>query len=297
MKLLLCSIALNASLFASAEDARALLSKARDAYNANRERDRHWNWTTTTHRSIVSASGRELEHLPAVTVESPIQTDGKRCNAVLAWGDGREPYLAGAAADDRCRVEQEIRELLNERSILESARVRVRSRSPRSIVLAVSRDPAAMFSPDRFARCTASVEGTIQLDPVSYYPTIFDLEVTGSGCEQQVPVVNHYDGPQVSTAVSTFRRGAHVLWEYVLQKDKSGDATRDYWICVRRHSVRPLSDDARVLLVWGRRFEMTSTGHSRRIVIDAESKAAELTTDITITFEPVETEKKDKKDK
>ena len=75
----------------AAQDATALLAKARTAFIENHERERFWNWTTISMRSIVDKNGAQLEELPSVTIDSPIRSDGKRCNAVLAWGDGVEP--------------------------------------------------------------------------------------------------------------------------------------------------------------------------------------------------------------
>jgi hypothetical protein len=275
---------LSASTFVAAEDAHALLAKARTALLQNRERERFWAWSTTTTRRITSRDGRVIEEIPSVTVESPIRSDGRRCNAVLAWGDGREPYLANAAADARCTVEQETRDLVNEDSILASAHVRVRSRSRTAIVLSFDRDPSLIDSQDPGRRCLASLRGAIEVDPVSFFPRVIDLEVAGHGCEQLVPVVNHYDEQPVRSAMSTFRKGATARWEYQLQKDKAGNAGRDYWICVRRHSVRPLPDYARVLIVWGRRFELTSFEKNRLAVIDATTTASELSADVVLKF-------------
>ena len=284
MRLVAAVFVFLATACAAGDDARALLERAHAAFVENRGHARSWNWTSVTSRTIIDANGRLLEKLPGVTVESPIRSDGKRCNAVLAWGDGREPYLATASADERCAVEEEIRELLNEESILRSARVKLRSRSRTAIVLSVSTDHEAMMSRDLFARCTASVEGTLRLDPETFFPILFDLRIAGKGCEQQFPVVNHYDAVPVVTAMSTFQKGATVRWEYALQKDKGGNAARDYWICVRRHSVRPLTDQARVLIVWGRRFPLRSFGRGRRVTIDADTTASELAAEVTLKF-------------
>ncbi len=284
MKTLAIWIALAASASGASGDAREILSKARDAFLDNRERERFWNWTTTTTRSIENYAGRPIEQLPSVTVESPIRSDGRRCNAVLAWGDGREPYLANATADERCKVEAEVHELLNEASILDSARVKVHSQSRDETVLAVSIDKPALLSRDPFRRCTASLEGKIVLDAASSFPKLFDLQLVDSGCEQIVGVVNHYDDRPITSAMSTFRKGAVVRWEYQLQRDKSGHRERDCWICVRRHSARPLLEQARSLIIWGRPFELKSFGRGRRIVIDASTSASELAADVILKF-------------
>src|SRR5277367_4695603 len=89
-------------LFASAaraEDAAALLAKARAAFVENQSQERYWIWTITTTRAILDKNGNTVERIPSVTIESPIRSDGKRCNAVVAWGDGVEPYLKNASAD------------------------------------------------------------------------------------------------------------------------------------------------------------------------------------------------------
>src|SRR5579871_1140183 len=96
------------STVATAQDAAALLAKAREAFTANREQQRYWIWTSTTTRSMLDKLGNVIETIPSVTVESPIRADGKRCTAVLAWGDGLEPYLANASAEERCKVQEEV---------------------------------------------------------------------------------------------------------------------------------------------------------------------------------------------
>src|SRR4051794_13395049 len=105
-QLVVCLLLLTMALAAD-QDASAILAKSRIAFIENPDRDRHWTWISTSTRSITDKTGNILESLPTITVESPIRSDGKRCNAVLGWSDGREPYLATADADTRCTVEQE----------------------------------------------------------------------------------------------------------------------------------------------------------------------------------------------
>src|SRR5580700_8507603 len=116
-----------------AQDAASLLAKARAAFVENRDRERFWNWTTVTNRSIIDKTGTEFEKLPSVTIESPIRDDGKRCNAVMAWGDGTEPYLANASAEERCAVEKETPEMFQMEAFLESRQAKIESRSPTAI--------------------------------------------------------------------------------------------------------------------------------------------------------------------
>ena len=104
------------------KDATAILANARTAFLENRQRERFWTWTTISDRSITDKAGTVLKKLPQVTIESPIRSDGKRCNAVLAWGDGVEPYLANASADERCKVEKESPETFTIAAFLKAGR-------------------------------------------------------------------------------------------------------------------------------------------------------------------------------
>lgn len=276
------------SLFActaiAADDAHALLAKARAAYLENRGRARYWNWTSNTTRTIFDKDGIVLLQLPSVTVESPIRSDGKRCNAVLAWGDGQKPYLADAGADERCTVEQETPDVFHEELLLETRQVKVQSRSANGITLRIHKDPLAMKSEDPLRRCAAAIEGTVQLDPTSFYPMALDLAVAGPECEQRVGAVNHYDGVPIGSAVSTLRKGATIKRDYELQHDKNGNAAKDYWICVRSHSLRPLRENAQNLIVWGRRFDLERVEKGRKIAVDASTTASELAAETTLKF-------------
>lgn len=102
-RLLVSAVFLSA---AAGQDAGGLLAKAHTAFIENSAHARYWNWTVVSTRTVIGKDGKVLEELPSVTVESPIRSDGKRCNAVLAWGDGREAYLANASAEERCAVKK-----------------------------------------------------------------------------------------------------------------------------------------------------------------------------------------------
>jgi hypothetical protein len=283
MKLAAATAILAANALLAADDAHALLAKARAAYLENHERERYWNWTTITTRQVLSKDGHVLDEIPAVTVESPIRSDGKRCNAVLAWGDGREPYLANASADERCQVEKETQEMFRAETLLETAQVRVRSRSASGIVLAVRPDPELAKSSDPYRQCAGAIEGVIELDRATFFPRMFDLAVAGPGCEQVMGATNHYDDHVVIAARSTLRKGATLRRVYELQHDKSGNASKDYWILVQARSVRPLRNDGLNLIVWSRRFELHPE-KDRRIVVEARTTASELASDVTVKF-------------
>jgi hypothetical protein len=155
---LLLSAAAGAQNVAKSRDAAALLAKARVAFMENQKRERYWNWTAVENRSILDKNGKVIENIPSVTVDSPIRSDGRRCNAVLAWGDGREPYLANASADERCSVEKEMPGVFRIEALFESHHVKMESRDASSIVLAVGQDKELVSSADPSERCAARWE-------------------------------------------------------------------------------------------------------------------------------------------
>src|SRR5947208_561116 len=110
--------------FAQPQTAAELLAKAAKAVEQNRLQEKHWNWTTTSERTVVSRDGQVLEKLPSTTVESVIRADGRRCVALAAWGDGVEPYAATADADTRCADEEQVRQPLRLEPLLRSTKVK-----------------------------------------------------------------------------------------------------------------------------------------------------------------------------
>src|SRR6059058_2228792 len=86
----------------AADDASSILAKSVAAFRTNEPKQKHWNWQTVETRELVDRSGKTVQAFPVVTSESVIRADGRRCNAVVAWGDGKKPYLANADPDERC---------------------------------------------------------------------------------------------------------------------------------------------------------------------------------------------------
>jgi hypothetical protein len=280
---------------AKLKDAWALLEKARAAFVENQKRDRYWNWTAVESRSILDKSGKVVEKIPSVTVDSPIRSDGKRCNAVLAWGDGREPYLVNATADERCTVEKEIPGVFRIEALFESHHVKVESRDASSIVLAIGQDKELVSSGDPSERCAGSVEGKIQLDAATFFPKRIDVTVATNGCMQTRRTgVDHYGAESTSKSpgdspanpvFSGLLKGSVLQFEYEAQKDKTGDAAKDFWTCVHKHSVRLLQQGTTGMFVSGRLFRLTGRGPDRRVVVDATTKAAELSAESLLKFE------------
>jgi hypothetical protein len=279
------SIVLFASI-AAAQDAATALAKAHDAFVQNRERDRYWTWTAVATRSVIAKDGQVLETIPSVTTESPIRSDGKRCTAVLAWGDGVEPYLANASADERCAVEKEVRQTFTLEKFLESKRVRVESNSGSVITLAIREDKAAMQSDDVIQHCVASIRGTVQVDKATNFPVMMEVHVPGNECGlKHGTAVNHYDDEKLKNVTSGFTKGTTLRYEYELQRDKNGNAAKDFWICAHSHTVRPFVKGSNALLISGRKFPLADFAGERNMVVDVKTTATELSSDFLIKFE------------
>jgi hypothetical protein len=267
------------------QDAAGLLAKAHTAFVENSAHASFWNWTVVSTRTIVGKDGKTLEELPSVTVESPIRSDGKRCNAVLAWGDGREPYLANASADERCAVEKEQTDLLPLEHLLESRQVKVQSRTGNSVTLAIRGDKALMESADPVKRCVASVEATIEIDAASSFPKRIDIYVPNDKCEQRHVTANdHYDGGVLHNVMNGYMKGTRLKLEYEALKDKASDVHKEYWLCTRRHSERPLQKSSGGIVVSGRLFELKSRGADRRMIIDGSATGSELSAESVLKF-------------
>jgi len=273
------------SASAAGQDGVELLAKAHTAFVENSDPARFWTWTVVTTRTIVGKDGKVLEGLPSVTIESPIRSDGKRCNAVLAWGDGREPYLANASADERCKVEEEQTTLLPLTDLLASRQAKVESRSASSITLAIHPDKASMESEDPVKRCVASVEATIEIDAASFFPKRIDNRVPNSNCEQKhTSATDHYDGAELHNVMNGYTKGTEMRLEYTAQKDKLGDAHKDYWLFTLRHSERPLPKSSGGIVIAGRLFKLNSIGTDRRMVTDSSATGSELSAESILKF-------------
>src|SRR5579871_3977202 len=129
-----------------------LLAKAREAFQRNIEHQDHWNWTTTENRVVVDRTGHAVQNLPWVTVESVIRKDGRRCNAVLAWGDGVEPYKLNEDADARCAGQEPTEPPFRVESLLQSAKVKLGPGAPAALTLLVEHDKSRVHDPQHDVR-------------------------------------------------------------------------------------------------------------------------------------------------
>src|SRR5215475_1946591 len=74
----------------------ALLAKSVAAFEHNLENEKHWNWTISETRELVDKAGITAQKFPAVQSESIIMSNGRRCNAVTAWGDHHAVFMKDA---------------------------------------------------------------------------------------------------------------------------------------------------------------------------------------------------------
>jgi hypothetical protein len=244
---------LAAAVPAMAQPAAAdLLEKAQAAFDRNREQEPHWNWTTIQNHTVTDRAGHILRRLPDVMVESVIRQDGRRCNAVLSWGDGVAPYKLNEDADVRCGGQDPVEPPLRVESLLRSLKVKLVD----SYTIAIRHDKARVHDSRPEVRCTASVEGTVQLDPATYFPVHLEGTLVDTGCEGDTWAELHYGGEPVKlTSHRGLLKGTSFRLDFALQRDKYGNPANSYWIPTGQHWNRPFPEAAGVVY-YNRRFEV-----------------------------------------
>ena len=241
----------------AADEAGVLLGRARQAFQQNLEREKHWNWTAIETRTLVDRSGKTLQSFPAVTAESVIRSDGKRCNAVVSWGDGKPPYLADSDPDSRCQAMTMFRPPFGIEALLESGQAELVSRSAEAIVLRVLPDKARLKSDDPGVRCAASIRATVELEAKTYFPRRIDGEVSESGCDQRFEGVVQYDYMRRTGPLrSNFRKGAAFQMKFAFQPDRFQTPDNSYWICTEETYSQPWNTDSQTLYYWGRQVQV-----------------------------------------
>ncbi|HTS65494.1 MAG TPA: hypothetical protein VMH28_25910 [Candidatus Acidoferrales bacterium] len=264
-------------------DAPAILAKAVAAFERNLANEKFWNWTSTETRIITDRSGKNLQKLPAVRSESVILGDGRRCNAVVSWGDGHAPYLKDAAPEDRCQAYTAIGTPFQVALLLKSATAKVTGRSADTITLSVLPDKLRQKDPEYGVRCAASIEGAVELDAATFFPLRIEGRVVDSGCNSNFVPVMH-DTPLTHAPMSSnFRKGAHFLVVYSLQKDRFDNPAHSFWISTGQRYDQPLSQDVGVLYYWGRQFPVRTTA-ARRLIKDVATTAQEFGAGSQLTF-------------
>jgi hypothetical protein len=260
---------------AAQNDAAALLAKAVAEFSRNQRNEKHWNWTIVEARHLLDSAGKTIQSFPSVTSESAIRNDGRRCNALTAWGDGRVPFMKDADPDERCQAFDALGTPFDVAVLLNSSTAAVIQQSANAIRISVLPDKSRTHSPDYSVRCAASIKATIELDPATFFPTRIEGEVTETGCNGQFTPVVHYERWTTRPMVSQFRKGASFRVVYALQKDKFENPANSFWISTEQHYVQPWNSDVVVLYYWGRQVPVThASGH--RLVKDIKTTAQEF---------------------
>jgi hypothetical protein len=269
--------------------ATGLLAKAREAFERNRDRQDHWNWTTMEERAVVDRSGHTAQSLPSVTVESVIRKDGRRCNAVLTWGDGVEPYKLNEDADARCAGQEPTEPPFRMDALLQSAKVKMGPRSPTAITLQIEHDKSRVHDPQHDVRCTASIQATLHLDPATFFPMHLEGQVVDSGCEGETTQELHYgEAPPERPFHRLLRKGTAFRLEYALQPDKFGNPSNSYWIAVQQHWSRPFQQNANGLVYSNRLFKLDRNIPNPALILDAKTTAREFGSSSEIRVEGID---------
>ena len=285
-KLLICVAMIVGPVAAQRQSAPELLKKALTAFTANNNQQKHWNWTTAETRVVIDGNGHELQHLPDVTAESAIRKDGRRCNAVLAWGDGVAPYALGGEADARCGGQDPLEVPFRVVSLLKSTRVKLVKDGTGGITLAIQPDKSRLHDEAADVRCAASIRATIRLDSSTYFPMHFDGEVVEAGCEGDSVQEIRYGGAETKGPLHhMLHKGTVFRMEYALQKDKFGNDSRSYWISTEQHWSRPFRADAQALVYMNRRFSLAPVVPKRRLLQDERTTAQEFGAESSTKFD------------
>ncbi len=256
-------------------DPAALLAKSVAAFQKNLASQKHWNWSIAETRILTDKSGRGVHPLPSVTSESVIRGDGRRCNAVTAWGDGHAPYMKDADPDERCQAYNALGTPFDVALLLKSANAKLAGQTAAAITISVLPDKSHLKAADYAVRCAASIKASIALDPASFFPVGIEGEVVESGCDSQFIPVVHDESAARQPMTSQFRKGANFRVSYVLQKDKFDNPANAYWISATQHYSQPWNKDARLLYYWGRQFRVPAN-NATRLVKDIETTAQEF---------------------
>jgi hypothetical protein len=280
MRALLVACLLPAALSA-AESAHQIVARAIEAVQQNQEQEVHWNWTAAETRTILGRPAVQLQKLPDVTVESVIRNDGKRCNAVLSWGDGMRPYLLGSDPDARCEATEYFKPAFDIVELLQSGDVRIASHPPRATIVTILPDKLRQQSPEFRIHCAASIRAAVELDPATSFPRDIQGEVTSNGCERSESVPIYYGNDDSVRTNSSFRKGAKFHLRFELQPDKFGKPEHSFWIRVEEKYEMPLRPRVAAMVYWGRRIPIKST-NSQAIVKEVRTTAREFGVEATI---------------
>jgi hypothetical protein len=277
-----------APLASPQDSAQAVLARSLSAFQHNQDQQKHWNWTAIENRILIDKSGQVLQSFPSVTAESVIRSDGRRCNAVVAWGDGKAPYLLNSDPDSRCQAMDEFRPAFQIDALLASGQVEKLPETDAGIMLSILPDKARLKSADPAIRCAASIRATVLMDAQTFFPRHIDGEVVETGCDQRFEGVVQYDSMhRTGPLQSNFRKGATFRMEFAFQKDKFQTPANSYWICVEQHYSQPWLSNAETLYYWGRQVRVATAGKGHRLEKDVRTTAQEFGVDSQPHFDTV----------
>jgi len=282
---IICATAVSLTAAQPSKEALDLLSKASVAYDGNHTREQHWNWTATEKRQLADRSGDILQSFPAVTAESVIRSNGNRCNAVVAWGDGLTPYKLRADTDERCRAMDDFRAPFEIQELLKSSQAKVLEEWEGGVAISILPDKTRQRSDDPSVRCAASIQAVVRLDLATLFPQSVEGKVVDGGCEQRAAPVVQYGKATAAPMRTIFRKGASFRMEFKLQKDKFGNARNSFWVCTSQHYLMPWDADNGLLVYWGRQVTVKAGGH--QLVKDIETKAREFGAGSEVSFDNV----------
>ena len=284
-RLTAASLLAAASQAAAADEGALLLAKAVDAYRSNLQRQELWNWNIHETRKLLDKAGKVIQAFPSVTAESILRTGGNRCNAILAWGDGKSPYMVEADPDTRCQAMEAFHAPFDMENVLRSSRVKVQSRSAGAIALAISPDKSKLKDRAFDVRCAASIQATVQLDPATFFPAHFEGEVVESGCDMRSHPVTQYAAVPAGPATSTFRKSARFRLEFVLQEDKFQNPANSVWICAHAEFDQPWNIGAHYLYYWGRQLAVRNPAAGYRFIKEVQTTAREFGAETQLRFD------------
>jgi hypothetical protein len=255
------------------ENASDLLAKAADAFARNQAKESNWSWTVEERAYTRDAAGKTIQQFPIVKVESVIRSDGRRCEAIVSWSDGWEPYPEGADNDARCQLLEVDYDLagLALHKLLTSRVATVAQQDEGSITIAISPDKH-LPSSDPLAKCAAAMRGNVRLNRATLFPQAIRAEVIASGC--------HVKSGRTTWFMD---KGTSIELEYSLQKDRAGKTENDFWVLARKR-VEIAPEHPGTYVIRNRKFAPNQPQSKQALVSELHTVAQEFGSQSRISF-------------
>jgi hypothetical protein len=166
--------------------------------------------------------------------------------------------------------------------LLGSRRAKVVERTAAIVSIEIEPDKSRVKDADYAVRCGSSLRATLRLDGATLFPVGIEGEVAESGCDGLIQTVNHYEPIRRVPMTSNFRKGSNFRIEWTLQKDKSGDTEKNFWIPSAQFFSQPWNNESAVLYYWGRQLAVMHEGH--RLVKTTKTTAQEFVVGSELIF-------------